>query len=48
MRHRSTKTTEAYYARMRPEAAFRELRERCPTPAVVKRRLGVVPTIFTE
>lgn len=27
MRHRNTKTTEQYYARMRPEAAFKELRE---------------------
>lgn len=27
LRHRSTKTTEAYYARMTPENAFRELRE---------------------
>jgi integrase len=29
MRHRSTKTTEAYYARISPKAAFKELRERC-------------------
>jgi integrase len=29
MRHRSTKTTEAYYARISPKDAFRELRERC-------------------
>ncbi len=29
MRHRSTKTTEAYYARISPKAAFQELRERC-------------------
>ncbi len=27
MRHRNTKTTESYYARMRPGAAFKELRE---------------------
>jgi hypothetical protein len=29
MRHPSTKTTEAYYARISPKAAFQELRERC-------------------
>jgi len=27
MWHRNTKITEQYYARMRPEAAFKELRE---------------------
>lgn len=36
MRHKSTKTTERYYARMRPEQAFRELREKCATPAVTR------------
>ncbi len=29
MRHRSTKATDAYYARISPKAAFQELRERC-------------------
>lgn len=32
MRHRNTKTTEQYYARMRPEAAFKELREAFLSP----------------
>lgn len=36
MRHKSTKTTEAYYARIRPEAAFRELREAFLNPVVRK------------
>ncbi len=35
MRHRSTKTTEAYYARISPKAAFQELRERC-SPVVAR------------
>ncbi len=29
MSHRGTKTPEAYYARISPKAAFRELREQC-------------------
>lgn len=36
LRHRSTKTTEAYYARMTPETAFRELREALLSPAQPK------------
>ena len=36
MRRRSTKSTERHDARMRPEAAFRELREKCPTPVVTR------------
>ncbi len=35
MRHKSTKTTERYYARMRPERAFKELREKCATQAAL-------------
>jgi len=34
MRHKSTKTTERYYARMQPVRAFRELREKFATPVV--------------
>lgn len=34
LRHRSTRTTELYYARMRPEEAFRELRRVFETPEV--------------
>jgi integrase len=34
LRHGSTRTTELYYARMRPEEAFRELRRAFETPEV--------------
>ena len=34
MRHASTVTTERYYARMRPQSAFRELRAKFATPVV--------------
>ncbi len=32
MRHKGSKATEAYYARIRPEAAFQGVAERLPQP----------------